>query len=126
MKLHSRRIRWLAAIMALFAAFSTWAEQENHGACKGEVKTLCADVKRGEGRIMQCLKQHEENLSPECHAMLKDGTERMHAMAEDCHGDVENVCKDVSPGDGRVIACLKRNEGKLSPRCKQAVSSLHN
>jgi hypothetical protein len=35
-------------------------------ACKGDAKKLCKDTKPGGGRIMQCLKQHESELSTEC------------------------------------------------------------
>lgn len=34
--------------------------------CKADVSKFCADVKRGGGRIVQCLKQHEADLSPAC------------------------------------------------------------
>jgi hypothetical protein len=35
-------------------------------ACQGDAKKLCKDTKPGGGRIMQCLKQHESELSTEC------------------------------------------------------------
>jgi cysteine rich repeat protein len=35
-------------------------------ACKEDKKKLCNDVKPGGGRILQCLKQHEGELSPAC------------------------------------------------------------
>lgn len=35
-------------------------------ACKGDIQKNCSDVKRGGGRIIQCLKQHEAELSPDC------------------------------------------------------------
>lgn len=35
-------------------------------ACAEDVKKLCSDVKAGEGRILQCLKQHTQGLSRGC------------------------------------------------------------
>ena len=35
-------------------------------ACKDDMKKLCAGTQRGGGRIIQCMKQHEEELSPAC------------------------------------------------------------
>lgn len=35
-------------------------------ACEGDVKQFCNDVQPGGGRIINCLKQHENELSPSC------------------------------------------------------------
>jgi hypothetical protein len=35
-----------------------------------------------------------------------------------CAEDVENFCKDVKLGGGRIITCLKKHEGELSSLCK--------
>ena len=35
-------------------------------ACKADAEKLCAGVRPGEGRIVQCLKEHRKDLSPEC------------------------------------------------------------
>ena len=35
-----------------------------------------------------------------------------------CKADVEKFCKDVKPGEGRIIACLKTHEAELSAECK--------
>jgi len=40
-------------------------------ACEGDAKKLCKDVKQGGGRIMQCLKQHEAELTPACKASME-------------------------------------------------------
>lgn len=40
--------------------------KEAKEACEEDAKKLCKDTKPGGGRIMQCLKQHEGELSPPC------------------------------------------------------------
>jgi hypothetical protein len=38
-----------------------------------------------------------------------------------CHDDVQKFCSGVQKGGGRILDCLKQNEGKLSPRCEAAM-----
>ena len=41
------------------------------------------------------------------------------ARAQDaCEVDAEKLCKDIAPGGGRIIACLKSHQSDLSPACK--------
>jgi hypothetical protein len=39
-------------------------------ACEADIKTLCAGVERGGGRIMLCLREHRDQLSESCKAAL--------------------------------------------------------
>ena len=39
-------------------------------ACKDDMKKICAGIEPGDGRIMQCMKQHEDELSPACKEMM--------------------------------------------------------
>ncbi|HUN56316.1 MAG TPA: cysteine rich repeat-containing protein [Smithella sp.] len=39
-----------------------------------------------------------------------------------CKADVEKFCKGVKPGEGRIIACLKGNEDRLSQSCKNEIA----
>ena len=41
-----------------------------------------------------------------------------------CSGDVAKFCKDVQPGEGRIIKCLKEHEKELSPACRQHVADM--
>lgn len=40
-------------------------------ACAEDAKKLCSDVKAGEGRIAQCLKQHTSELSQVCADLMQ-------------------------------------------------------
>lgn len=35
-----------------------------------------------------------------------------------CKEDVDKFCKDVQPGGGRIMQCLKQHSADLSPACK--------
>ncbi|HVN84960.1 MAG TPA: cysteine rich repeat-containing protein [Candidatus Binatia bacterium] len=41
---------------------------ERHRVCANDAATFCKDVKPGDGRVRQCLKQHQAQLSAECAA----------------------------------------------------------
>ncbi len=47
-------------------------------------------------------------------------------VSKGCKPELESYCKDVTPGEGRVLACLFAREDKLSAGCKYslAVASL--
>jgi hypothetical protein len=36
-----------------------------------------------------------------------------------CAEDVAKYCKDVQPGEGRIIKCLKEHDKDLSPACRE-------
>src|SRR5438552_13311 len=44
----------------------------------------------------------------------EEGEQKNHP----CKADHEKFCKDVKPGDGRIIACMKEHAAELSPECK--------
>ncbi|HEX3903791.1 MAG TPA: cysteine rich repeat-containing protein [Polyangia bacterium] len=42
-------------------------------------------------------------------------------VREACHDDVERLCKEVEPGDGRLRECLRAHKDELSEGCKTAI-----
>lgn len=84
-------------------------------ACKADVDNFCKDVKPGEGRIMECLKVHESELSAGCKAQ---SGKHNHAKWAVCKADIDSFCKDIEPGEGRIVECLKAHESELSADCK--------
>lgn len=45
--------------------------KEFRAACEDDVLTLCGDIQPGGGRIVNCLKQHEQELTPDCKAKMQ-------------------------------------------------------
>ncbi|MDP3694051.1 hypothetical protein [Bradyrhizobium sp.] len=40
-----------------------------------------------------------------------------------CMGDYEKYCKGVTPGGGRIIACLAKESDKITPACKKVLTA---
>ncbi|VIO67086.1 cysteine rich repeat-containing protein [Bradyrhizobium ivorense] len=45
------------------------------------------------------------------------------AQRDACMGDYEKFCKSVTPGGGRIIACLAKESDKLTPACKKVLAA---
>ena len=45
------------------------------------------------------------------------------AQRDACMGDYEKYCKGVTPGGGRIIACLAKESDKLAPACKKVLEA---
>jgi hypothetical protein len=41
-----------------------------------------------------------------------------------CRDDARKLCSGVSPGGGRVVACLQQHESELGAECKAALPTL--
>lgn len=116
-----------SAVLLVFAALvlsdSAQADdREAHGACKSDVQKLCKGVESGGGRIAACLKQHEAELSAGCKKRIAEAQEEGRELAQACKGDAEALCKDVQPGQGRVMRCLVEHKDKLSAACQQELA----
>lgn len=59
----------LAALPAAAAAeeLSFFDKMELRQACEKDIQTFCGAVERGEGRMLQCIRQSAEKLSQPCH-----------------------------------------------------------
>ena len=45
------------------------------------------------------------------------------AQRDACMGDFEKYCKSVTPGGGRIIACLEKESDKITPACKKVLAA---
>jgi hypothetical protein len=45
----------------------------------------------------------------------------LETVANGCQTELETYCKDVTPGEGRVLACLYARNDKLSGKCEYAL-----
>jgi hypothetical protein len=66
------------AIATASASFSVAAQQRDAmKACEADVKTYCAGVERGDGRIAKCLKDNQDKVSAECKTQMEAMASRM-------------------------------------------------
>jgi hypothetical protein len=49
------------------------------------------------------------------------GSDPVEKVLTGCKKELETFCKDVTPGQGRILACLYAHEDKLSGRCDYAL-----
>ncbi len=119
---HLRIVSIFGVIFSLIG-FARPALAHTEGACKDDVKKLCGDVKPGGGAIKNCMKAHESELSQGCKdnmaEMKTKFEEKRKELQEACKADIKQFCANVSPGEGREIACLKSNQDKISAGCKE-------
>lgn len=85
--------------------------------CDDDVAKFCKD-QIGRGGVIKCLKDHESDVSATCKEDLSKMPITAPAFMEACRNDVLKFCKDIKPGEGRIIQCLKSNENELSSQCK--------
>jgi len=91
--------------------------------CADDAKKFCKGIIPGGGRIIACLMSHEAELSPACKAHSEKARAKVNAGIEKlvlgaCKRDRDKFCKDIKPGEGRIVECLKQNRARLRPACK--------
>jgi len=92
------------------------------GPCADDIAKYCKDVKPGGGRLARCLKENEKQLSPACRSSIEESKKKAREAHQACEADARKFCKDVKPGEGRIVKCLKEHEKDLSPDCKAQMS----
>ncbi len=45
----------------------------------------------------------------------------IETVANGCQKEIEGFCKDVTPGEGRILACLYAHNDKLTGQCEYAL-----
>jgi hypothetical protein len=106
------------SVVILLSATSSIAQSPTAKACAGDVKSLCAGIQPGDGRVRACIKSHFSDVSAPCQVLLVKAA----AISKACSADVKKVCADVKPGAGRMETCMKSHLSEISDPCKEAVS----
>ncbi len=84
--------------------------------CAVDLKSLCAGITPGEGRIHACLEAHISELSVGCSARLS----RAAWVAKECHADIQQFCPHAVYGS--IASCMKPHLGEVSDPCKGALA----
>ena len=108
----------LVMITGLILSGSVALAQQAGNPCASDIKTLCAGIQPGEGRIKACIKTHLTDLSPSC----EDRVLTVAVTGKICKADVTNLCAGIVPGAGGIRACIKSHMAEVSDSCKNAIS----
>ena len=112
---------WLAvALLGLGLGFAgdAFAQAE---ACKDDVAKFCSSVQPGGQRVVQCLNKNKGQLSAPCKARMAKMEQQLKGVGQACADDVHTLCAGVHSGGGRIAACLKQHEDKVSTECKSKI-----
>lgn len=93
----------------------TAAPPASAGGCQAEIDKLC----KGQTPIMNCLRQHQSELSPECSAYLA-----FFEQIPSCVSDARHLCPTEKPSGAGVIACLRGRQSDLSDDCRREIGKL--
>lgn len=115
----SFRRKALFVIASLFCVSlcSYHAYAEEPLLCADDIEKFCRDIKPGGGRILNCLKAHEAELTPSCREKMCELQGFIQGCEQACAADITRFCKEVKPGGGRIIKCLREHEKQLFPEC---------
>jgi hypothetical protein len=99
--------------------------------CKAELETYCKDVTPDQGRILACLYARNDKLSGKCEFAFYDAAVQLERAvaalayaANECDDDLDQFCRDVVTGKGRLLMCLEQNDQNVSSRCKKALQEV--
>jgi hypothetical protein len=124
---HRMGILVLAGVLMAGAAGAEEAPMTmNQNPCRQDAERLCAGIQPGNGALRACLKQHESEVSAPCKTHISQMKEKMKEKRVEiqaaCKADTDQFCKDVTPGEGREMACLHAYNDKISAGCKDVLT----
>jgi len=92
--------------------------------CEKDIAKFCKNIEPGEGRILQCLRLFEEELTPPCKEHLAQIEKAVEEVQSACADDYALFCSSLLPGQGRIAECLEKNQEILTPKCKKNLGAV--
>lgn len=91
--------------------------------CEAEVQQVCPDSLSEEGR-RQCMRQRMKQFAPACQPILRQRLVRWKEADHfrvACAEDARRLCREVEPGEGRLLQCLQERTQDVSEGCYQSL-----
>ena len=104
-------LRWHAAVAG-----------QSSMSCEPDRKKHCADVSFGGGRVMQCLYQHESELSAGCKQQLATAAEKSGTKPE-CRADAAKLCNSATGNPAKMTTCMQEHTAELSAGCRAVLNA---
>ena len=92
-------------------------------ACKSDREKFCPGLKPGDGKLVQCMKEHAADLSPECTSAIEAGKQARKNIRANCKADTGKFCADAAKEPGGIAKCLESHASELEPACADALKS---
>lgn len=122
---------WFLFLTLSFNALAQNAIEDVLLGCEQDAKKYCSTVTPGEGRVLTCMQAHEDKISNECRYSINRASYLISELAlavgyiaTQCVADVQKLCSDIEPGEGRIISCLAQNESNLDTGCSNALKDV--
>jgi hypothetical protein len=99
------------------------ARQVTEIKCEAEIQQVCPESLTGDDR-RQCVEVRLKQVSASCRQTIRRRLVRwteIHQSQAACLEDVNRYCRDVQPGDGRLVQCLQDHAQSVSDRCYQTL-----
>jgi len=107
----------LACVLLLAPAGAMAQQGAARQACGADIKQMCAEVERGDGRLKACVKEHFGQLTASCQTALISNV----TITKACKADAQQKCGGIQPGGGRIQTCMKDHFTELTEPCKEAL-----
>jgi len=108
--------------LGMMTAPHAYAEDVNP--CEKDIAKFCKNIEPGDGRILRCLTLSKEDLRPTCKKQLAQIEKAVEEVQDACADDYAIFCSSVLPGQGRIAACLEKNQKILTPKCKKNLAAV--
>jgi hypothetical protein len=97
--------------------------------CGADVKKFCKGLNLGNGRIQNCLAEHQAKVSPVCTStmasVIASIQQRLAAQAsvtKICERDAARACRGVVPGNAHILGCLLKATRLVGENRSQAIT----
>ena len=128
------RVTWIIMTVGLLCAVLTFgpnAFAADKSDCSADIAKFCQNIEPGMVALMDCLENHENELTAACKAyearMEKGKAERREMVRERmnfrqaCMSDMAKFCADANPMQGGIIKCLNDHDKQISASCSASI-----
>ncbi len=123
----------VSGFLVLALMFAANAPAADRDPCSEDIAKFCRDAEPSQLAVIECLEQHEAQLSEAC----KDYETRMGGprtepgervrqlmrVRRTCSEDIAKFCWDATPASGGIPACLKQHTNEVSSFCRDAIEA---